>query len=85
MARWYPDCELGAIPPLGPLYKQSVFVDRKLTQETDVVFNAGTHTDSIRMPYAAFTTIAQPVVGDYGELPPSGNRSVAHDGHDLWT
>ena len=85
MARWYPGCELGAIPPLGPLYKQSVFVDRKLTQETNIVFSAGTHTDSIRMPYAAFTTIAQPVVGDYGELPPSGNRSVAHDGRGLWT
>jgi len=85
MARWYPGYEVGAIPPLGPLYKQRVFVDRKLTQETDVVFNAGTHTDGIRMPYAAFATIAQPVVGDYGELPPGGKRSAAHDGRGLWT
>jgi Ala-tRNA(Pro) deacylase len=84
MARWYPGCEVGAIPPLGPLYRQRVFVDRKLTQETDVVFSAGTHTDSIRMPYTAFATIAQPVVGDYGELPSAGKRSAAHDGRGLW-
>jgi Ala-tRNA(Pro) deacylase len=84
MARWYPGYEVGAIPPLGPLYQQPVFVDRTLTQEADLVFNAGTHTDSIRMPYAAFAAIAQPVVGDYGELPPGGKRSAAHDGRSLW-
>jgi hypothetical protein len=65
--------------------QQRVFVDRKLTKETDVVFNAGTHTNAIRLPYAAFATIAQPVVGDYGELPPAGKRSAAHDGRGLWT
>jgi hypothetical protein len=50
----------------------------------DVVFSARTHTDAIRMPYAAFATLAQPVVGDYGELPPGGKRSAAHDGRGLW-
>jgi Ala-tRNA(Pro) deacylase len=84
MGRWYPGYEVGAIPPLGPLYQQRVFVDRTLTQEADLVFNAGTHTDSVRMPYAAFAGIAQPVVGDYGELPPGGKRSAAHDGRSLW-
>ncbi|RPI47543.1 MAG: YbaK/EbsC family protein, partial [Acidobacteria bacterium] len=30
MTRLYPDCEVGAVPPLGPLYKQRVCVDRRL-------------------------------------------------------
>jgi Ala-tRNA(Pro) deacylase len=84
MRRWYPGYEVGAIPPLGPLYQQRVFVDRTLTQEADLVFNAGTHTDAIRMPYAAFAAIARPAVGDYAELPPGGKRSAAHDGRSLW-
>ena len=29
----YPDCERGAMPPLGPLYKQRVFVDQLLAAE----------------------------------------------------
>ena len=83
MAQLYPDCEVGAIPPLGPLHRQRVFADRRLAQEAEIVFSAGTHTDAIRMPYAAFATIARPVVGDYGELP-SRKRSAAHDGRGLW-
>ena len=31
--RWlYPDCERGAMPPLGPLYNQPVFVDQTLAR-----------------------------------------------------
>ena len=37
MTRLYPDCEVGAVPPLGPLYKQRVFVDRRLAQESEIV------------------------------------------------
>jgi Ala-tRNA(Pro) deacylase len=69
MGRMYPDSEVGAIPPLGPLYKQRVYVDRHLAHEPEIVFSAGTHTDAIRMRYAAFAAISHPVVGDYGELP----------------
>jgi prolyl-tRNA editing enzyme YbaK/EbsC (Cys-tRNA(Pro) deacylase) len=65
------------------LYKQRVFVDRRLAQESEIVFSAGTHTDAIRMSYGAFATIAHPVVGDFGELP-SAETSTAHDGRGLW-
>ena len=83
MTRLYPDCEVGAVPPLGPLYKQRVFVDRRLAQESEIVFSAGTHTDAIRMLYGAFATIVHPVVGDFGELPDAA-KSTAHDGRGLW-
>ena len=82
MARLYPDCEVGAAPPLGPLYKQRVFVDRRLAQESEVVFNAGTHTDAIRMSYRAFADVAHPVVGEFGDLPKSASSD--RDGEALW-
>jgi Ala-tRNA(Pro) deacylase len=62
----YPDCEPGAMPPFGTLYRQRVFVDRRLVGETEMVFNAGTHTDAIRMHYEDFADVAQPVVGTFG-------------------
>jgi len=59
----YPDCEPGAMPPFGTLYLQRVFVDKSLVGETEMVFNAGTHTDAIRMHYEDFAVVANPVVG----------------------
>ena len=52
----YPDCERGAMPPFGPLYRQRVFVDEALTREHDMVFNGGTHADAICMRYADFAS-----------------------------
>lgn len=69
LARFYPDCEVGATPPLGPLYQQRVFVDRRLAQEPDIVFSGGTHTDAVQVPFAAFAAVAHPIVGDFAELP----------------
>jgi Ala-tRNA(Pro) deacylase len=64
-ARSYPDCEPGAMPPFGGLYRQRVFVDRGLVGEAEMVFNAGTHTDAIRMHYEDFAELASPVVGAF--------------------
>jgi len=64
--RWlYPDCELGAMPPFGPLYKQPVFVDDMLSRDDEIVFNAGTHTDAVCMRYADFAALARPTIGRF--------------------
>jgi len=66
--RWlYPDCELGAMPPFGPLYKQPVFVDEALTCDEEIVFNAGTHSDAVCMRYADLAAITRPLVGRFAE------------------
>jgi Ala-tRNA(Pro) deacylase len=66
--RWlYPDCELGAMPPFGRLYCQTVFVDEALTADENIVFNAGTHRDAICMRYTDFDTIVRPIVGRFAE------------------
>ena len=64
-AALYPDCEEGAMPPFGGLYLQRVFVEACFVGDPEMVFNAGTHTDCIRMHYADFADLAQPVVGRF--------------------
>lgn len=64
-ARLYPECEPGAMPPFGSLYAQRVFVDQGLVGELEMVFNAGTHRDAIRMHYGDFVDLSNPVVGAF--------------------
>jgi len=75
-ARAYQDCELGAMPPFGALYRQRVFVDRSLVGESEMVFNAGTHTDAIRMHYGDFAELAKPIVGAFARVPGVGNGAA---------
>ncbi len=69
LAELYPDCEPGAMPPLGPLYNQPVFVDIALAAEPQVVFNGGTHGDAVCMRYDDYAAIARPVVGSFAMRP----------------
>jgi Ala-tRNA(Pro) deacylase len=71
----YPECELGAMPPFGALYSQRVFVDRSFVGETEMVFNAGTHTDALRMHYDDFADLSKPIVGSFTR-PASTHGSV---------
>ncbi len=59
---FFPDCELGAMPPFGSLYHLPVYVDDALAADEEIVFNAGTHRDAIRMRYADFARLAKPTI-----------------------
>jgi Ala-tRNA(Pro) deacylase len=63
----FPDCELGAMPPFGPLYGQTVYVDAVLALEPRVVFNAGTHRDALAMRWNDFVRMVNPIVGRFAE------------------
>jgi Ala-tRNA(Pro) deacylase len=65
----FPGCEKGAMPPLGPLYQQQVYVDIALAAEDEIVFNAGTHTEAIAMRWADFARTIRPIVGSFAEAP----------------
>jgi Ala-tRNA(Pro) deacylase len=58
----FPDCETGAMPPFGNLYDLPVYVAQKLTHDDEIAFNAGTHSELIRMSYADFERLVQPIV-----------------------
>lgn len=58
----FPDCETGAMPPFGNLYGMDVFIAEALTQNDEIAFNAGTHTEVIKMSYADFERLVSPKV-----------------------
>ncbi|MFH0963702.1 MAG: YbaK/EbsC family protein [Planctomycetota bacterium] len=60
----FPDVDRGAEPPFGKLYGLDLYVDKRLAEDEEIVFNAGTHTDVIRMKYADFVKLADPWVAD---------------------
>jgi Ala-tRNA(Pro) deacylase len=61
----FPDCATGAMPPFGNLYGVPVYVDRSMAEEPDMVFRIGTHRETMKITYADFVRLAQPVVGDF--------------------
>ncbi len=58
----FPDCELGAMPPFGNLYGMEVFVAESLTEDKEIAFNAGSHTELMRLPYEEFSRLVKPNV-----------------------
>lgn len=68
----FPQCEPGAMPPFGNLYDMAVWVDETLLGDEMIVFNAGTHTQTIRMRYADFARLVQPKVASLGGVKQSG-------------
>jgi Ala-tRNA(Pro) deacylase len=58
----FPDCEPGAMPPVGSLYNLPVYVDQSLAADQAIVFNAGTHHDAIRMRYDDFVRLVKPKI-----------------------
>lgn len=61
----FPDCSVGAMPPFGNLYDLPVYVDRTLTDDETIVFQAGTHTDTMSIRYADFERLVKPRVADF--------------------
>ncbi len=58
----FPDCETGAMPPFGNLYGMEVFMAESLAGNEELAFNAGSHTEIIRMPFLDFERLVQPKV-----------------------
>ena len=69
ISQLFPDCELGAMPPLGTLYGLPVYVDRTLTGDEKIVFEGGTHSEAIRMRYWDFAALVFPVVAEFHRAP----------------
>ena len=60
----FPGCEVGAIPPFGNLYGMEVYVEPHLAADQEIAFNAGTHTEVIRMAYQDFDRLVHPKLVD---------------------
>jgi len=64
MAELFPDMEVGAEPPMGNLWNLPTLVDRHLAEDDEIVFQAGTHRNAIRMKYADYESLTHPQVVD---------------------
>jgi len=58
----FPQCEVGAMPPFGNLWGMDVYVAEKLTEDEEIAFNAGTHTELVRLAYADYNRLVEPRV-----------------------
>jgi Ala-tRNA(Pro) deacylase len=56
----FPDCETGAMPPFGNLYGMDVLVEDNLTNDEEIAFNAGSHSELIKMSYKDFERLVKP-------------------------
>jgi Ala-tRNA(Pro) deacylase len=69
LERFFPDCETSAMPPFGKLFGLPVIVEKHLADDEEIVFNACTHTDAIRMKFSDYERLADPIVAEFAEEP----------------
>lgn len=75
MQAQFPDCELGAMPAWRHWTGVDVLLDRMLETEGDIVLQAGTHRDAVRMKFTDWFTAVQPRVESFTE---SGDGMSPH-------
>jgi len=66
LAHLFPDYETGAEPPFGQLYGLKVFADQMIKEDNHIVFNAGTHTDVVKINLDDFSRLVNPTFADIG-------------------
>jgi Ala-tRNA(Pro) deacylase len=65
----FPGCEVGAMPPFGNLYDMKVYVADELEENDEIVFNAGSHTEVMRLAYSDFSRLVRPHVLHFSRQP----------------
>lgn len=57
LGRLFMDCELGALPAIGPAYGMETIVDDALAEQADIYFEAGDHEQLIHVTAESFQTL----------------------------
>jgi Ala-tRNA(Pro) deacylase len=61
----FPDCEPGAMPPFGNLYDMSVYLSPDMEDEDEIAFNAGSHTEIIKMAFEDYQRLVKPRIASF--------------------
>ncbi len=77
---FFPDCEVGAMPPFGNLYDLEVFVAESLAEDKTIAFNAGSHTELIQMSFEDFDRLVQPRIFHFSHK----EVAIPGDPHERW-
>ncbi len=62
----FPECELGAEAPIGRLYDLPTIMDESVMNDSQVMFQAGSHSDAIVMSLVDYRRAAMPEVAHFG-------------------
>lgn len=57
----FPDCELGAEPPIGPLFGMRTIMDSDLQNDEFLVMQAGSHSESIKIRRDDWQRVCKPL------------------------
>jgi Ala-tRNA(Pro) deacylase len=60
IARVFPDCEWGVVPPFGTLYNLPVLLDAGIPPDTLMVFETTTHAEAVRLLCRDFERLERP-------------------------
>jgi Ala-tRNA(Pro) deacylase len=67
MDQYFTGCESGAIPALRHWQDVEVLMDRTLETSRDIVFQAGTHCDAVRLHFEDWLRLVNPRVERFSE------------------
>ena len=67
---FFPTCDVGAMPPFGNLYDMPVYCSNALSEDLEIVFNAGSHSELIRLAYADYEQLVQPEIASFSKRVP---------------
>jgi Ala-tRNA(Pro) deacylase len=56
----FPTCQVGAMPPFGNIFGVPTYCEASLGRNREIEFNAGSHRDTIRMPFSDFKRLVNP-------------------------
>lgn len=61
----FPDCDPGAMPPFGNLYQMPTYMETSLSHQPEMVFQAGTHRDTLKLATADYVRLAKPTLAEF--------------------
>jgi Ala-tRNA(Pro) deacylase len=67
---FFPACDVGAMPPFGNLYDMPVYCATPLSEDLEIAFNAGSHSELIRLAYADYEQLVQPEIASFSKRVP---------------
>jgi Ala-tRNA(Pro) deacylase len=69
LSHLFPDCEAGAMPAFPDPAVGPIYVDRRLLSQPEIVFEAGSHSEALKMAGDDYVRVADPDVFEFAAAP----------------
>lgn len=61
----FPGCLTGAMPPFGNIYGMKTYLDKTLTFDSEIAFNAGNHSQLVRLSFEDYLKLVKPEISNF--------------------